>query len=338
MFRPTLAAALLTLALAAPARAAPYSAIYAFGDSLSDVGNIYAASGNTFPPPPYANGQFTNGPVWLQTVSAGLGLAPLAPSLRGGTDYAYGGAQSGATPVHAANATDLTGAGAQISQYLAARPVSDPAALYTVWVGSNDVNAILRAGLAPAAVGAALGQVAANIESAVVALASTGARNVLVVGVPNLGLTPTVRALGAAAQAGASAASAGLNSLLMNGSGPLPSLSTLAAAYSLNLKMLDTYALLTNAAANPGQFGFTNVTDPCFNQAAQTLCSPTLAGQNQYLFWDDLHPTAAGHAIIGRAALALLDVPENVPEPGSIVLVVGALVVLGARRRANRAA
>ncbi|HEV8059487.1 MAG TPA: hypothetical protein VGP68_06425, partial [Gemmataceae bacterium] len=44
------------------ARASTIDAIYAFGDSLSDVGNVYAASGGVIPGAPYVNGQFSNGP------------------------------------------------------------------------------------------------------------------------------------------------------------------------------------------------------------------------------------------------------------------------------------
>jgi phospholipase/lecithinase/hemolysin len=55
-----------------------------------------------------------------------------------------------------------------------------------------------------------------------------------------------------------------------------------------------------------------------------TVC----ATPNQYLFWDDLHPTAAGHAIVGADALAL-----ETPEPGSILLVgAGLLGLVGVRR------
>ena len=61
-------------------------ALYAFGDSLSDVGNIFAATGGVGPGAPYANGQFSNGPVWVQDLAGDLGLAPLKPSLAGGTD------------------------------------------------------------------------------------------------------------------------------------------------------------------------------------------------------------------------------------------------------------
>src|SRR5215831_2791594 len=82
--------------------AGPIDAIYAFGDSLSDVGNIYAytsvAAPPAFPAAPYVNGQFSNGNVWVQDLAHDLGLAPLIPSLLGGTDYAFGGAETSVTP------------------------------------------------------------------------------------------------------------------------------------------------------------------------------------------------------------------------------------------------
>jgi phospholipase/lecithinase/hemolysin len=39
-----------------------FDGLYVFGDSLSDTGNVYAATQNQFPPLPYAPGRFTNGP------------------------------------------------------------------------------------------------------------------------------------------------------------------------------------------------------------------------------------------------------------------------------------
>jgi phospholipase/lecithinase/hemolysin len=61
-------------------QAGPIDAIYSFGDSLSDVGNIYATTGDTVPGAPYFNGQFSNGNVWVQDLASDLGLAPLMPS------------------------------------------------------------------------------------------------------------------------------------------------------------------------------------------------------------------------------------------------------------------
>src|SRR6516165_2559979 len=47
------------LAVPALSQASSFDAIYAFGDSLSDVGNIFTASGGVAPAAPYANGQFS---------------------------------------------------------------------------------------------------------------------------------------------------------------------------------------------------------------------------------------------------------------------------------------
>ena len=84
---------------------AGYSNLYVFGDSISDSGNnalVLAPnvtpvpiSGNSFIPTfPYASGTYSNGPVWAQTLATMLGLSA-TPSLLGGTDYAFGGAQTG---------------------------------------------------------------------------------------------------------------------------------------------------------------------------------------------------------------------------------------------------
>ena len=48
----------------APAYAAPaYTKVFAFGDSLSDAGNLYIADGGTAPVSPYYAGHFSNGPT-----------------------------------------------------------------------------------------------------------------------------------------------------------------------------------------------------------------------------------------------------------------------------------
>ena len=55
---------------------------------------------------------------------------------------------------------------------------------------------------------------------------------------------------------------------------------------------------ITGSPTNPEDYGFTNVTDSAQGQSVDP---------DEYLFWDDLHPTTAGHYQIAAAAFALLD-------------------------------
>lgn len=267
--------------LTAPTLAhAGYSEMVVFGDSLSDVGNNYQA-------PPYWNGRYSNGPVWVEYLDTRLGLAPLTPSSMGGTDYATGGAQT----------ADMVG---QALSYISG-PGVDPNALYVVLGGANDLfNNPDPSAIAPAI---------ANLATVILDLAANGAKNFLVPDLPDLGLTPAA----SFDPVGASLLSAAFNQALET------ALAQIEAAAPVNITMLDLYGLLDNAAANPGQYGMTDVTDPCIGQAS---C-------NGYLFFDDEHPTTQAHQFIADAAAAAL------PEPATALLLLPALVVLRRRRKLN---
>ncbi len=77
-------------------QAQPINALIVFGDSLSDSGNLYTYTGTAFPPsPPYDPGHFSNGRVWAEVLADALFLGGLTPSLLGGTNYSWGGAETG---------------------------------------------------------------------------------------------------------------------------------------------------------------------------------------------------------------------------------------------------
>ncbi|MDQ1152947.1 uncharacterized protein YhjY with autotransporter beta-barrel domain [Brevundimonas sp. SORGH_AS 993] len=59
---------------------------------------------------------------------------------------------------------------------------------------------------------------------------------------------------------------------------------------------MDLFKVGDTLAANPGAFGVTNITQPCFNGA--TVCS----NPDSYFYFDGVHPTAAGHRIIAQLA------------------------------------
>ena len=67
----------------------PLKNIVIFGDSLSDNGNLYAYMKHQLPvSPPYYNGRFTNGPVWVERLASSYFSGDQSHLL----DYAYGGA------------------------------------------------------------------------------------------------------------------------------------------------------------------------------------------------------------------------------------------------------
>jgi phospholipase/lecithinase/hemolysin len=294
---------LALIAASSGARAGTIDAIYAFGDSLSDVGNVFTLTG--MPQPPYANGQYSNGPLWVQGLATGLGLAPLTPSLLGGTDYAYASGETGNASFDTSNpVTDILGPMGQLAQFEATHATADPNALYTIWIGSNDLDDIL-ANATPAQVNPDIVTTVTNIDTVIGTLAGLGAKNFLILTVPDLGKTPLAIGEGPAVQAGASAVSSGFDAALT------ASLAGLGAG--LNLKVLNTFSLLDSIVANPGAYNLTDVTDPCLN--TNTMPPTVCANPNQYLFWDEMHPTAAGQALVADAALALVT-----PEPSSVWL------------------
>jgi phospholipase/lecithinase/hemolysin len=321
-------------------QAGTIDAIYAFGDSLSDVGNVYAETsipGPPIPGSPYVNGQFTNGNVWVQDLALDLGLAPLTPSLLGGSNYAWGTGETGVTSFNtSAPGTDLLGATGQLAQFQAVHATADPNALYAIWIGSNDLNDML-AGAPPAQFGTDIGIVAANIDTAIGDLAGIGAKKFLILTVPDLGDTPAALAEGPIASAGASEVSAAFDTTLVNGAGPIPSLSALAAGESISISVLDTYSLLDSIVADPALYDLSNVTQPCLTGEVDYSGGTPCATPNQYLFWDPLHPTAAADEIVASEALGIVT-----PEPGSFSLIaIGGfgffLVWLSLRRCAPRA-
>jgi phospholipase/lecithinase/hemolysin len=77
--------------------------------------------------------------------------------------------------------------------------------------------------------------------------------------------------------------------------------------------MVDTDDLLGDVIANKGQFGFTDVTDRCWAGSFTDRNSGLACNDpNDHLFWDQVHPTAAGHLVAAEYALkAVTAVPEQ---------------------------
>jgi phospholipase/lecithinase/hemolysin len=310
-----LAAFAISLVVVCTPAAAAYTAIFAFGDSLSDAGNLFSESEGTIPLAPYVNGHFSNGPTWVEDLSQMLGLGVMKPFLTSndGTNYAFGDAQTGPTLVNPFDPNspfhiDLPD---QIAAYDLLNPKPVAGALYTLDIGANDIMNALAAYaegkiLLPA-VQKVVGEAEVNTIDSVKTLFGLGARSLLYYEVPNLGLIP--RFDGSGLQSLASGLAASFNAAVLKGLAPVES-------DGLKVFTLDTYDLLGEIKADPSKFGFTNVSDPCWTGGftdpnSGTLCYPTdPSDRNKYLFWDEVHPTAAGHLLTAEFALQALAAPE----------------------------
>jgi outer membrane lipase/esterase len=284
-------------------QASAYSAMYVFGDSLSDTGNLFASNGG-FPLAPYAPGRISNGPVWVETLSANLGLGAVAPSSLGGKNFAWAGAVTG--PSLTSGVPTLT---QQAATYLGGvGGVADANALYVVWGGGNDV----RAGNVTNTV--------SNLAAIITSLAGAGATNFLVPNLPNVGLTPDAIAGGPAAVAGATFLSNLVNTQL---AATMPGL---ASGLGVNLVILDVWGFLNNTIAGSPGNGYTNTNQTCYvgpSFGTGTAC----ANPNEYIFWDGIHPTARAHQDLGNLASSVI------PVPAAAWLFVSAVAALGGLRR-----
>lgn len=270
---------------------------YVFGDSLVDDGNSFDLTGGRLPPsPPYFQGRFTNGPVWTERYAPALGL-PLDPA----TNLAIGGATTGTANTNngllpEGTPFQLPGLQTQIDTYLAAGP-ADPAGLYILWAGGNDYLAGRSTDVAG---------VVGNLVAAVQKLAAAGARNVMLVNLPDLGGLPLARTFDPTIVAGLSQLTAAHNRFLAEAATQLEATS----GGRLNLIVTDAAAAFDALTNNPAAFGLENVTESYlpvdfFDNPTQPL--PNLAAgvdPTGFAFWDAIHPTAAVHDILSNVARA----------------------------------
>jgi outer membrane lipase/esterase len=289
------ALAALTLAasaaLATAASAQSYGRLVVFGDSLSDNGNLYLASGRTQPPsPPYFQGRFSNGPVFTELL--GFTAANFNGSVTGSINYAYGGSRTDNVVAFP------PGMRQQLTTYAAAGGTFGSRDLVSVLGGANNIFQSLGAFavLPPASQANPTGFIAPTLTAAIAdmnflvdTIASRGAGTILVTNLPRLGTTPQFRTtpLAALADFAGSTFNSGLQTAL---------LTTAAARPGTNIILFDIAKVSDVLAADPGRFGLTNVTNPCLTGV--TVCS----NPDSFLFFDGVHPTAAGHRLF--AALA----------------------------------
>jgi phospholipase/lecithinase/hemolysin len=287
------------------ATAGPFRGVVVFGDSLSDSGNVFAATkpvlAKAIPvSPPYFQGRFSNGPVWVDILAEQLGL-PLRPFLQGGTNFAFGGAATGfdrpdlfENDVRVLIPSLRTQVTTFLVQHLFDK--ADPAALYIVWGGANDLRDALVTAPDPFA---EAHQAVEDLAAAITDLAEARAVSFVVPNMPNLARLPESRRRDSAAMAQATAVSVAFNDALRT------ALDALEAAHPITIIRLDTFTLLEEIIRDPDRFDLSNVTEPCLAGDPFTGGMPCPQPKT-HLFWDSIHPTTAAHALLADLAVAAL--------------------------------
>ena len=311
---------------ASPVHARPITEIVVFGDSLSDTGNVFAylisedplSFPPGFPPSPlYDNGRFSNGPVWVETLADGLGLTALTSSLLGGTNYAWGGAETG----YGLSFLGTPNIGEQIDAFFMGDNAPSDKHLYVIWAGSNDFN---NADIPPEPADLVQNMVQ-NISGHITAIANAALFGTelkfLVANLPPLGQTARAQWLG---QYDPSIPVA-LDLLSWQFNAALSvELDGLETNPGIKIFRLDIFSLTQQILTCPYVFGFTNVTDtariPFISPGPPpNVTSPgtdVVGNPDEYFFFDDIHPTRVWHTIVGNLALSV--VSELIPEPIAI--------------------
>lgn len=281
-----------------------------FGDSLSDNGNLYEYLKHQLPmSPPYYDGRFTNGPVWIESLIGSY--YPASSTKEHFLDYAFGGA-----PLEDVDGDTLFTLRSQLDNYfLTHQNSADANSLYVIWIGSNDyLN--LPEDLNGYNAEETVQPIMASMHRSLKRLVDNGAKHILILNLPDLGRTPIARDF--AAETELSASSTRHNELLLADVEAFK-----VSNPDVQWLYFDIRSALDEMLTSPAQFGFTNVTDTCYEAASEepsvhtvlNMVSSIRVGKvglhknacDGFLFFDPVHPSQAAHRLLAKRVRNLLD-------------------------------
>jgi phospholipase/lecithinase/hemolysin len=268
----------------------PFTHLYVFGDSLSDIGTTFRltqeALGQGLPPaPPYYTGRLSDGPVWVDYL---VRLLKLSNSCQ--TNFAVAGATTSDANTFPIDTIVLPGLTQQLKAFIKSldHQEADPEALYIIWAGANDyLGGVVTNPAGPIE----------NLTGAVKLLFDCGARQIMVVNLPDLGNLPGPRKdsqVSVALNALTTAHNAGL-------SAAIEALRQDIRSDAVDIMLFDVNSLCKQVLNEPDKFDFTNVTD-----AEMEKVSKFEGYADRFFFWDNVHPTTVAHLTLAKVAVALL--------------------------------
>lgn len=272
--------------------------IVAFGDSLTDKGNMYLASRQalslvpvpgwkTLPSASWFSGRFSNGPTWVEYLAARNHLAL--------NSWAIGGAQTRdkkLAPIP--GLPSIHGIDKQLDKFFEhakAHPSYDPSrTLFTFLASGNDFVNDTKTGP----------EIIAQQEASLKRLAAFGAKKILVVNLPDVSVAPVFRL-------GRKDAHTVLGKVEYYNAHIGDVARRVATATGAEIRVIDVRSSFDEVLANKDKFGFTNTRDTCL--AIDEDASTTYLGvqklrpdchPDRYVFWDTLHPTTRMHQLMAR--------------------------------------
>jgi uncharacterized protein YhjY with autotransporter beta-barrel domain len=282
------------LGFAAPAHAQRVDQIVAFGDSYADDSNLFQILGIT-PPQPYSTGRFSGGSNYVDTLGQILDV-PIANFAIGGALTDNSNTNGVGLPGFQFEVSNFLGLGPQHPAFPADGPTFDANDLVTVSIGGNDARFYQQTGGTLVGAPAAATASAAFATTGLNALVAAGAQNISFLA-GNTALLPEI-AGNTSAQAIRNAYSTTFNTAIQ---------STLAgyAADGVIVHYLDGTLLLNQVAANLPAYGLTGLACPPLPNTS-CIADPT---QKFLFYYDQLHLTSAGFAIVGHFIAAQLEAP-----------------------------
>ena len=295
---------LMLLILSGFASAVTLHNVVAFGDSLSDNGNLYEYMQHQLPAsPPYFEGRFADGPVWVERLVNSYFPDATSEHL---LDYAFGGAGISEDPEIEALFTLKH----EIDGYLLShQDKADPNSFFVVWMGANNYLA------SPEDEDHAITEVIDGLTHSLQRLADAGAKHILVFNLPDLGVTPYAKYAGQ--EEILTRLSVRHNAQLQDTFEQLKSKNPAVRWF-----YYDVYSMLNDALVNPDKYGFNNIDGTCYetyafkprmnNHSMVRVASEINLKSKQpncdgYLFFDLVHPAALAHKIIAGDVRAMLD-------------------------------
>jgi phospholipase/lecithinase/hemolysin len=259
----------------------------------------------------------SNGPVGVEILAERLGLTAdaslhfLGASV--GSNYSVAGARAINTqPI------DLN---SQVMFFLANHGSAAPSdALYVIFIGGNDLRD--ARGVVDPSVGLVVPSrakakvivrdAASGVRNAIEALAQVGAHKFLLVNFPNIGAIPETRLL---------AEAFGKPELIKRASkvskqyrNRLHKIAEqLEDESEIEIVEFDLFKFFKQLLRKADHLGFTNTTEACFSSITFSFHPDCNFGANfdQFIFFDEIHPTARVHALVGEALFEVLEEDDD---------------------------